>query len=59
MVRAFCEKPAAPIAERVVAQGALWNCFVMTCRVDRLLALVRARRSPTSSVSPPPATAMR
>jgi len=44
MVRAFCEKPAAPIAERVVAQGALWNCFVMICRVDRLLALVRARR---------------
>jgi mannose-1-phosphate guanylyltransferase len=43
-VRAFCEKPSAPIAERIVGEGALWNCFVMVCRVDRLLALARARR---------------
>ena len=43
-VRAFCERPPAPIAERIVGEGALWNCFVMVCRVDRLLALARARR---------------
>lgn len=43
-VRAFCEKPPAPIAERIVGEGALWNCFVMVGRVERLLALARARR---------------
>ena len=43
-VRAFCEKPPAPIAERIVGEGALWNCFVTVCRVERLLALARALR---------------
>ena len=43
-VRAFCEKPTAQIAARITAEGALWNCFVMVCRVDRLLALVTALR---------------
>ncbi|MBI3770207.1 MAG: hypothetical protein HY271_17175 [Deltaproteobacteria bacterium] len=43
-VRAFCEKPSPMIAERIVRDGALWNCFVMVCRVDRLLALTRALR---------------
>jgi mannose-1-phosphate guanylyltransferase len=43
-VRAFCEKPPAPIAARIVAEGALWNCFVMVSRVERLLALARALR---------------
>jgi mannose-1-phosphate guanylyltransferase len=43
-VRAFCEKPQPAVAEQVVARGALWNCFVMVCRVDRLLALATALR---------------
>ncbi|HEY2388892.1 MAG TPA: sugar phosphate nucleotidyltransferase [Candidatus Binatia bacterium] len=43
-VRAFCEKPQPALAEQVVARGALWNCFVMVCRVDRLLALATALR---------------
>jgi len=43
-VRAFCEKPAHGLAERIIGEGALWNCFVMVCRVRRLLALARALR---------------
>ncbi len=43
-VQAFCEKPPAAIAERIVREGALWNCFVLVCRVERLLALARALR---------------
>ncbi len=43
-VRAFCEKPALPIAERISRAGALWNCFIMVARVDRVLALARALR---------------
>jgi mannose-1-phosphate guanylyltransferase len=43
-VRAFCEKPPPAIAERIVREGALWNCFVLVCRVERLLALARNLR---------------
>ncbi len=43
-VRAFCEKPSHPVAARIIRAGALWNCFVIVCRVRRLLALVRTLR---------------
>jgi len=43
-VRAFCEKPPPAIAARIVREGALWNCFVMVCRVERILALARTLR---------------
>jgi mannose-1-phosphate guanylyltransferase len=43
-VRAFSEKPQPAVAEEIIARGALWNCFVMVCRVDRLLALATALR---------------
>jgi mannose-1-phosphate guanylyltransferase len=43
-VRAFSEKPQPAVAEKIIARGALWNCFVMVCRVDRLLALATALR---------------
>lgn len=43
-VRAFCEKPAPPVAAHVIGRGGLWNCFVMVCRVDRLLALATTLR---------------
>jgi len=43
-VRAFSEKPPLPLAERIVAAGALWNSFILVCRADALLAAARARR---------------
>ncbi len=43
-VRAFCEKPPLPVAEHIVRDGALWNCFVMVGRVSRLLELVGGLR---------------
>jgi len=40
-VRRFSEKPTAAEAERLRAQGWLWNSFVMVGRVSTMLALVR------------------
>lgn len=40
-VRRFWEKPAAGEAERLRAEGWLWNSFVMVGRVSTLLALIR------------------
>ncbi len=42
-VGAFFEKPSAELATRLVAQGGLWNCFVMVFRVARMLELLRRR----------------
>jgi mannose-1-phosphate guanylyltransferase len=43
-VRAFCEKPPLPLATRILAEGALWNTFIMVCRARTLLAAARSRR---------------
>ena len=40
-VRRFWEKPAMADAERFLAQGWLWNSFVMVGRVSTMLALIR------------------
>ena len=40
-VRRFWERPATAAAERLRANGWLWNSFVMVGRVSTLLALVR------------------
>ncbi len=40
-VRRFWEKPTAAEAERIRAQGWLWNSFVMVGRVSTMLALMR------------------
>ena len=40
-VRRFWEKPSVEDAERLRAQGWLWNSFVMVGRVSTMLALVR------------------
>lgn len=37
-VRAFFEKPARPLAARLVRGGALWSTFVLVARVETLLA---------------------
>jgi mannose-1-phosphate guanylyltransferase len=39
-VRRFWEKPSAALAERLLAQGCLWNSFVMVGRVPTLLWLI-------------------
>lgn len=39
-VRSFREKPGRPLATRIVAQGGLWNSFVMVFRARRVLELV-------------------
>jgi mannose-1-phosphate guanylyltransferase len=41
IVRGFREKPAAAEAERLRAQGWLWNSFVLVGRASALLGLVR------------------
>jgi mannose-1-phosphate guanylyltransferase len=43
-VKAFREKPAVELAERLVRKGSLWNSFVMVFRVERVLALLRRKR---------------
>jgi mannose-1-phosphate guanylyltransferase len=43
-VAAFHEKPGRAEAAHLVAQGALWNSFVMVFRVDALLARLRELR---------------
>ena len=40
-VRRFWEKPAAGVAQSLMARGCLWNSFVMVGRVDSLLKLTR------------------
>jgi mannose-1-phosphate guanylyltransferase len=40
-VSRFWEKPSPAIAERLLAQGCLWNSFVMVARVPALLSLIR------------------
>jgi mannose-1-phosphate guanylyltransferase len=39
----FVEKPAAPLAEALVAQGALWNAFIVTAHARTLLRLFAIR----------------
>ena len=43
-VSAFCEKPSAELATRIVGRGGLWNTFVFVCRVRRVLDLLRLVR---------------
>jgi len=43
-VRAFVEKPPAPEARNLFAEGALWNTMVMVTRARALLDLFRAVR---------------
>jgi mannose-1-phosphate guanylyltransferase len=42
-VASFREKPAAPVAERLVRDGGLWNSFVMAFRASRALELLEER----------------
>jgi mannose-1-phosphate guanylyltransferase len=41
-VRRFWEKPAPPLARRLMAAGALWSSFVIVARIPALLAGLRA-----------------
>lgn len=41
-VRSFQEKPAAGVAATLLAQGGLWNSFVMVFRLARMLELLGA-----------------
>lgn len=43
-VRAFMEKPTPQRAAAIVRRGGLWNTFVMTGRVDRMVAHLRTLR---------------
>ena len=40
-VRRFWEKPPRPVAEALLASGALWNSFVIVARVPALLGLMK------------------
>lgn len=40
-VRRFWEKPAAPVARRLMEQGCLWNSFVMVGRVEAFLKMTQ------------------
>jgi mannose-1-phosphate guanylyltransferase len=51
-VEAFVEKPSALAAARLVAEGALWNSFVMVFRVGRILQLL-ARVLPSAASALP------
>jgi mannose-1-phosphate guanylyltransferase len=44
-VQRFCEKPSAPVAQRLFEQGALWNTFVMVGRVRDFIEMVGAART--------------
>ena len=44
-VERFVEKPSAEVAEQLREAGALWSSFILTARLDALLALV-ARAQP-------------
>lgn len=39
----FVEKPVLATAERLIAEGALWNSFVIVARAKRLLTLIAER----------------
>jgi mannose-1-phosphate guanylyltransferase len=39
IVARFCEKPAAAVAARLLAEGALWNTFIMAGRAQRFASL--------------------
>jgi mannose-1-phosphate guanylyltransferase len=39
----FVEKPAAPIARKLIESGALWNSFIVAATVRTLLRLLRQR----------------
>ncbi len=39
-VHRFIEKPPIEEARRLVSEGALWNSFIMACRVKNLIALL-------------------
>lgn len=39
-VHRFIEKPPVDEARRLVSEGALWNSFIMVCRVESLIELV-------------------
>lgn len=41
-VRAFHEKPARPVAERLLSAGALWNTFVMVGHIDAFVQMASA-----------------
>jgi mannose-1-phosphate guanylyltransferase len=41
-VRRFWEKPARPLARRLMEAGALWSSFVIVARIPALLSRVRA-----------------
>lgn len=42
-VRSFQEKPPPEVAAMLLAQGGLWNSFVMVFRIARMLDLLRVR----------------
>jgi mannose-1-phosphate guanylyltransferase len=42
VVEHFCEKPPAPLAERLLRQGALWNTFIMAGTARHFWALGNA-----------------
>ena len=41
-VATFHEKPGAEVAQALVAQGGLWNSFVMVFRISRMLELLQS-----------------
>ncbi|KRW92260.1 sugar phosphate nucleotidyltransferase [Alicyclobacillus hesperidum] len=47
-VRRFVEKPALEAAQRLIQEGALWNCGVFCFLPQTLLALLKARGLPTT-----------
>jgi mannose-1-phosphate guanylyltransferase len=42
-VRRFVEKPTLEKARRLCGDGALWNSFIVACRVESLIELYRSR----------------
>ncbi|WP_215142925.1 sugar phosphate nucleotidyltransferase [Exiguobacterium qingdaonense] len=47
-VRLFQEKPVVDVAERLIEQGALWNCGIFACKLHRLLDELTERNLPTT-----------
>jgi mannose-1-phosphate guanylyltransferase len=39
-VHRFIEKPSIEVARRLVGEGALWNSFIIVCRVESLIRLL-------------------
>ena len=44
-MRRFVEKPAVPEAAALIADGALWNLFIVAARAQSLLDLLRAKNA--------------